>query len=173
MSNQIFSFMTDGLEPSQRQRDEFAVYTRLDDERYWIPYGEGWFQACSFNASTGGFANVLRLNPGTKLPTHYHVSTVHGWTIKGTWYYEEHKDKWIANAGTYIFETPGELHTLVVPATSDGPMITLFVLSGGLIYTNPDGTFKAYDDGFTLLELARKHYKHAGLDQTEIDAMIR
>jgi 2,4'-dihydroxyacetophenone dioxygenase len=173
MTVERFSFMTDGLAAAQRRRDEFAVHTHLTDERYWIPYGQGWFQACYFNASTGGFANVLRLNPGAKLPAHYHVSTVHGWTLQGTWYYEEHKDSWIANAGTYIFEPPGELHTLVVPTTSKEPMVTLFVLSGGLIYTNADGSFAGYDDGFTLLELARRHYKEVGLDQAELDAMIR
>ena len=82
-------------------------------------------------------------------------------------------DSWTANTGTYIFEPPGELHTLIVPATSKEPMITLFVLSGGLIYVNSDGSFLGYDDGFTLLELARRHYKDAGLDQAELDAMIR
>jgi 2,4'-dihydroxyacetophenone dioxygenase len=169
-----FQFFTDGLIPPQRERGEFATQTRLEDERYWIPYSEGaWFQACYFDVTTGGFANVLRIRPGSRLSPHYHISTVHGWTMQGTWYYEEHKDKWIARPGTYIFEPPGELHTLVVPADSKEPMIAFFALSGGLIYVNEDGSFAAYDDGFTLLDLARKHYREVGLDPKELDALIR
>jgi len=169
-----FDFFTDGLKPEQRRRDEFAVYTHLDDERYWVPYGEGsWFQACFFDVSSGGFANVLKVNPGARLNPHYHVSTVHGWTIQGTWYYEEHKDKWIAHPGTYIYETPGELHTLIVPADAKEPMICFFVLSGGLIYVNEDGSFAGYDDGFTLLDMARTHYKEHSLDLAKLDAMLR
>lgn len=169
-----FAFFQDGLRPEQRKRDEFATYTHLNDERYWVPYGEGaWFQACFFDVTNGGFANVLRIRPGSRLNPHYHVSTVHGWTIQGTWYYEEHKDKWIAHAGTYIFEPPGEMHTLVVPQESEKDMITFFSLSGGLIYVNEDGSFNSYDDGFTLLEMARRHYRETGLDCSELDAMIR
>jgi hypothetical protein len=54
-------------------------------------------------------------------------------------------------------------------------MITVFVVQGGLIYLDKavNGGFAAYEDGFTLLELTRKHYSQAGLDQTELDALIR
>ncbi|MFO0055818.1 MAG: hypothetical protein ACK53Q_23170, partial [Dolichospermum sp.] len=68
---------------------------------------------------------------------------------------------------------PGELHTLYVPEDSPEPMVTFFALSGGLIYTHPDGSFAGYDDGFTLLEMAREHYRNVGLDESLIDAMIR
>jgi hypothetical protein len=170
----VFSNATDGLAAAQRRRDEYAVDTDFSDEKRWVPYGVGsWFRPCHFNVSSGGFANILRIKPGAALPIHYHVSTVHAYTIQGTWYYEEHKHKWVAKAGTYVFETPGELHTLVVPADAKEDMITFFQLSGGLMYINPDGTAAGYDDGFTLLEMARKHYKEVGLDVAEIDAMVR
>ena len=169
-----FQFFEDGLKPSQRRRDEFASNTDFSDERKWIPYGPGsWFQACFFDTTSGGFANILRISPGAKLPVHYHVSTVQAWTIQGTWYYEEHKDKWIAHAGTYVFEPPGELHTLIVPEDAEEDMIAFFSLSGGLIYVDENGEFQGYDDGFTLLEMARKHYREVGLDVSELDLMVR
>ncbi|MDJ0674216.1 MAG: 2,4'-dihydroxyacetophenone dioxygenase family protein [Calothrix sp. MO_167.B42] len=172
MTIEKFKFFTDGLKPEERLRHEYMANTRIDDERYWIPYGEGtWFQACYFNVTTGGFANVLKILPGRQLDTHYHISTVHGFTLRGKWGYREHD--WIATPGSYIFEPPGELHTLYVPEDSPEPMITFFVLSGGLIYTKSDGSFAGYDDGFTLLELAREHYLEVGLDESLIDAMIR
>ncbi|PYL06014.1 MAG: hypothetical protein DME33_14900 [Verrucomicrobia bacterium] len=36
--------------------------------------------------------------------------------------------------GTYIYEPAGEAHTLVITDDSPKPMITMFVVEGGLIY---------------------------------------
>lgn len=35
------------------------------------------------------------------------------------------------------------------------------------------GSFAAYEDGFTLLELTRKHYREAGLDVGKLDLRLR
>ena len=87
--------------------------------------------------------------------THYHVGGVHGYTIRGHWRYLEHD--WIAEPGTYIYEPAGEAHTLVITEDSPEPMIAFFVVEGGLIYLDKpeNGSFAAYEDGFTLLELTR------------------
>ncbi|MEA2640607.1 MAG: 2,4-dihydroxyacetophenone dioxygenase, partial [Chloroflexota bacterium] len=128
-----FSSFTDGLKPEQRQREQYTVDTNLDNEKLWVPYVPGvWFQACAFNLSTGGFTNVLRINPGHQLNPHYHISTVHGFTLRGRWRYLEHD--WVATPGTYIYEPAGEAHTLVVDEQPNEPMMTIFILSGGLIY---------------------------------------
>jgi 2,4'-dihydroxyacetophenone dioxygenase len=169
-----FSNFTDGLAPADRRRDQFITDTNLDDERLWIPYvPDVWFQACQFNVTTGGFTNILKVNPGAKLPVHYHVSPVWGYTIRGQWYYLEHD--WLAKPGTFIYEPAGEAHTLTVSASAKEPMVTFFVLSGGLIYIDniKNGKVVGYDDGFTLLELARAHYKNVGLSLSLLDAMIR
>lgn len=51
----------------------------------------------------------------------------------------------------------------------------MFVVRGGFIYIDKitDGNMLAYDDGFTILEIARKHYQEVGLDPALLDAMIR
>ena len=36
-----------------------------------------------------------------------------------------------------------------------------------------DGGFAAYEDGFTALELSRKYYREAGLDERKLDALVR
>src|SRR5258707_233174 len=81
---------------------------------------------------------------------------------------------WIAKPGTYIFEPAGEAHTLVITEDSPEPMVTLFVVGGGLIYLDKpvNGTVAAYEDGFTLLELTRKYYREAGLDVRQLDLLI-
>jgi hypothetical protein len=150
------------------------VDTNLDDERLWVPYGDGsWFQACQFNVTTGGFSNILKILPGKRLNPHFHISEVHGYTLRGKWRYLEHD--WIATPGSYIYEPAGEAHTLDVPADSTEPMMAFFVLHGGLIYLDnvENGQVIGYDDGFTLLDLARKHYREVGLDPKLLDKMIR
>ena len=167
-----FSSLDDGLAPAARSRDHFVHDLDLEDERLWVPYAEGaWFQPCHFNVTTGGFTIMAKFLPGTTIPTHYHVSTVQGYTLQGMWRYLEHD--WVATAGTFISEPAGEAHTLNVPEDSTEPMLAFFVVAGGLVFVDDDGEFAAYEDGFTLLELAREHYRNVGLDVSRLDAMIR
>jgi hypothetical protein len=164
----------DGLQPAERRRDQFITNVNFADDRMWVPYGDNvWFQACMFNVTSGGFANVLKVMPGARLDPHYHVSTVYGYTLQGSWRYLEHD--WVAWPGTFIFEPSGEAHTLVVDADAREPMITFFALAGGLIYVDKvkDGHIVGYDDGFTLLQRARTHYQKVGLDVKLLDPMIR
>ncbi len=169
-----FSSFNDGLAPDQRSRDHFIVNTDLENDRLWVPYAEGvWFQPCHFNVTSGGFSVVLKGLPGSRIGTHYHVGTVHGYTMRGFWRYLEHD--WVAKPGTFIYEPAGEAHTLVITDDSPEPMVTLFVVGGGLIYLDKpvDGQFAAYEDGFSLLQLCRKHYQQAGLDVRKLDQMVR
>jgi hypothetical protein len=167
-----FASFDDGLTAAARQRDHFITDLDLEDDRRWVPYGEtAWFQPCRFDVTTGGFTAILKALPGTVIPKHYHVSTVQGWTLQGEWRYLEHD--WVAKAGTFIFEPSGESHTLFIPEDAEEPALILFVISGGLIFTDDDGNFAAYEDGFTALALAREHYRAAGLDVAELDALVR
>jgi 2,4'-dihydroxyacetophenone dioxygenase len=169
-----FSNFTDGLDPNQRSREHFIANTNLEADALWVPYADGvWFQPCCFNVTSGGFSLVLKGLPGSMVGTHYHVGTVHGYTMRGHWRYLEHD--WIAKPGTYIYEPAGEAHTLVITEDSPGPMMAFFMVEGGLIYLDKstNGGFTAYEDGFTLLELSRKHYREAGLDVRELDALVR
>jgi len=48
-------------------------------------------------------------------------------------------------------------------------------LEGDLIYWDKpaDGHFAAYEDGFSILELCRKHHQQAGLDVRQLDLLVR
>ena len=39
--------------------------------------------------------------------------------------------------------------------------------------TSPGGGFAAYEDDFSVLELARNHYREAGLDVPQLDDRVR
>jgi len=169
-----FESFTDGLDSNQRNRGHFVANIDIDDKRRWVPYAEGvWFQPCCFNVTSGGFSVLLKGLPGAKLGVHYHVGTVHGYTMRGHWRYLEHD--WVAKPGTFIYEPAGEAHTLVITEDSPEPALILFIVEGGLIYLDKaaPGAFAAYEDGFTVLELTRKYYRESGLDERELDLLVR
>ena len=169
-----FDSFTDGLDSNQRNRGHFVANINVEDNRRWVPYAEGvWIQPCCFNVTSGGFSVVLKGLPGAKLGVHYHVGIVRGYTMRGHWRYLEHD--WVAKPGTFIYEPAGESHTLVITDDSPEPALILFIVEGGLIYLDKavTGTFAAYEDGFIMLELSRKHYREVGLDARQLDLLVR
>src|SRR6266851_4302426 len=78
-----------------------------EDDRVWV-------RPLMLNTVNGGWANLLKVTKSGVLSRHRHPAPVHGYVIKGSWRYREHD--WVARAGDYVFEPPGETHTLVVDA---------------------------------------------------------
>jgi 2,4'-dihydroxyacetophenone dioxygenase len=142
-----------------------------NDERLWVPQQENvWFRPLCLSASRGYWVNLLRVRKSGVLSRHRHPQPVHGYVLKGSWHYLEHD--WTATEGAYVYEAPGETHTLVVEA--DIPeMITLFQVNGAMIYVDPDGRVLGYEDVFTKIDLCRRHFKAAGLGEGFVDQFIR
>ena len=169
-----FSDARELLAPDRRNGGHFIANLDMEDSGIWVPYADGvWIQLCHFNVTTGGFSVLLKGNPGAALGVHYHVGTVRGITIRGTWRYLEHD--WIAGPGTFIYEPAGEAHTLVITEDSPEPALIFFVVEGGLVYLDKpvDGTMVAFEDGFSALEFCRAYYRENGLDTTELDKLVR
>jgi len=120
--------------------------------------------------SQGYYVNLLKFKGGGVLGRHRHSSPVHALTLKGGWGYKEHS--WHADPGTYVFEPPGETHTLIVDDDCD-EMITLFHVTGTLVYENEQGVVTGYDDVFTKLEKAKKWYKACGLGEEFVQQFVR
>ena len=74
--------------------------------------------------------------------------------------------------GSYAVEPPGETHTFVVPEDA-GEVIALFNVIGGYVYVDPQGVAAGIKDVFTKLEVARGHYRKAGIDLKKLEALIR
>lgn len=150
--------------------DEIVVDGGTDDEAVWVPIRPGVsLRPMMFDVTNGGWSSLLRIAPGEKLACHYHTQPVHGLTLKGSWRYLEHG--WVAREGTYIFEPPGEMHTLLAEAETG--MTTFFVTRGSLVYTDAEGRQIGYEDVFTRLALCREHYARTGRDPAELERMIR
>jgi quercetin dioxygenase-like cupin family protein len=93
--------------------DEIVIPNAIPtDERLWVPQAENvWFRPLCLNRSQGYWMNLLRVRKSGVLSRHRHPQPVHGFVLKGRWHYLEHD--WVAEEGGYVFEPPGETHTLV------------------------------------------------------------
>jgi len=157
--------------PAEALPDIVVANAIPTDERVWVAQAEGGsFRLLCLNRSAGYWMNLLRLRRAGILSRHRHSLPVHGFVLKGRWRYLEHD--WVATEGAYVYEAPGETHTLVVDPHVD-EMITLFQVNGAMIYVDPDGRTTGFDDVFTRIERCRAHYASNGLGADYIDQFIR
>lgn len=141
------------------------------DERLWVPQAENvWFRPLCLNASQGYWMNLLRVRKSGVLSRHRHPQAVHGFVLKGRWKYLEHD--WWATEGGYVFEPPGETHTLYVPEDVE-EMITYFQVNGIMYYVDPWGKGNGYEDVFTKIEMCKKHFEDVGLGADYVNQFIR
>ena len=157
--------------PKEAQ-DEIVIPEAIaTDERLWVPQSESVsFRPLCLNRSQGYWMNLLRVRKSGVLSRHRHPQPVHGYVLKGRWHYLEHD--WEAREGSYVFEPPGETHTLVVPDEVDD-MVTLFHVTGGYAYVDPEGRAEGFEDVFTKLEATRRHVEAAGLPEATWSRLIR
>ena len=141
------------------------------DERVWVPQApDVWFRPLLLNTVSGGWCNLLRVRRAGVLSRHRHPMVVVGYVIRGRWRYLEHD--WIAEEGSFVYEPPGEIHTLTVP--DDCPeMITFFNISGAMIYVDERGETVGYEDVWTKIEMCRAHYAAVGLGAGFVDRYVR
>lgn len=97
------------------------------------------------------------------LTRHRHTGgAVLGYNIQGRWKYEGRN--WVAKPGSFIFEPPGDIHTLI---TEDEEVITLFILSGALQYFDKDNIVVGQDDIYTVLKKYRDYCIKTGIEVRE------
>ena len=142
-----------------------------EDDTLWIKQAENvYFRPLCLNASQGYWMNLLKVTKSGVLSRHRHPNAVHGFVLKGRWHYLEHD--WEAKEGSYVYEPPGETHTLVVPEDVE-EMITFFQVNGIMSYVDPWGKLLGYEDVFTKIDLCRKHFTNIGLGENYVDQLIR
>ncbi len=120
------------------------------DELPWVPQGENvWFKPLRFDLANGRWVNLLKVTKQGKVNRHRHSGgQVLGFIISGSWHYLERD--WVGRPGTFVYEPPGDIHTLVVDGAEE--MQTLFMLEGVIQYLDDDDNVISQDDVFTKME---------------------
>ena len=155
-------------------RPEIAIAAIPEDERVWVPQAPNvWFRPLLLNTVTGSWCNLLRVRRSGVLSRHIHPSWVVGYVIRGAWRYLEHD--WVAREGSFVYEPPGEIHTLVVDEAvgSAAEMITFFNIHGAMVYVDEAGRNTGYEDVFTKIAMCRAHYEAVGLGAGYVDQFVR
>ena len=150
---------------------ELVVPVMPSDERVWVPQADRvWFRPLLFDTRAGRWCNLLKVTRSGFLSRHRHPGPVHGLVLAGSWRYAEHD--WVATTGSYVYEPPGETHTLLVdPGTPE--MITFFNITGAMIYLDEQGQQNGYEDVHTKIEMCRRHYEACGLGAEYVRQFIR
>ena len=142
------------------QKSEMVGYA-TEDKRLWLEVEPNvFFRPLMFDMVTGAHCELLKVRGGGVLTKHRHTSPVHGFVVKGKWRYLEHT--WEATEGSYIFEAPGEVHTLAVDDDVE-EMITFFYVGGSLVYLDDDDNILGVEDNIALIEMCREHFEKVGL----------
>lgn len=132
------------------------------DEIPWVPQGDRvWFKPLRFDLSNGRWVNLLKVTGGGRVNRHRHSGgPVLGYCLRGSWHYLERN--WVARPGTFVFEPPGDIHTLVVDEADE--MVTLFLLEGVVQYLDDNDQVISQDDVFTKLERYLNFCKREGIE---------
>ena len=117
--------------------EAYIANAAIDDDRYYVPLSETVFSRPLWISPTQNrWCDILMAKRAGLVNRHYHPHQIFAYTISGKWGYLEHD--WTATAGDFIYETPGESHTLVAYDHPD-PMRVFFVVSAPLMWLDEDG----------------------------------
>ena len=142
-----------------------------DDERYYVPLTETVGTRPLFISPTQNrWCDILRSTGAGLVNRHYHPQQVFAYTISGKWGYLEHD--WVATAGDFVYEAPGEAHTLVA-YESEEPMLVHFNVTGPLIWLDENGEPEGTFDVFDYIRLCKEHYEKVGIGAAFIDSLMR
>ena len=158
------------IEASPWRPAEIVAVAASTDEREWVPAATPgvWMRPLLFDTVRGAWVNVVRIRTQGFISRHAHPAPVHGYVIAGRWRYAERD--WVATAGSYVFEPPGDVHTLIGEGAES---MTLFWITGTLIELDDQGRILGYADVFTRIEQARRHFESVGLGVDYIRKFIR
>ncbi len=141
------------------------------DERYWVPISETVSsKPLWISPQRNMWADVLMAKKAGLVNRHYHPHQIFAYTIQGKWGYLEHS--WTATAGDFIYETPGEGHTLVSYETPE-PTKIFFVVTGPLIWLDENGASVGHFDVHDYIAAARAHYAANGIGADYVDTLFR
>lgn len=143
----------------------------IDDERYYVPFSETVYsRPIWISPQQNKWCDILMSKGAGLVNRHYHPHEVFAFTLSGKWGYLEHD--WIATAGDFVYETPGEGHTLVSYEHED-PMKVFFTVKGPLIWLDEQGNSAGHFDVHDYIAMCKAHYDKVGFPKGTIDSLFR
>jgi 2,4'-dihydroxyacetophenone dioxygenase len=152
--------------------EHFVANAPTEDERYYVPFNETIYSRPLFiSPQANKWCDVLMSKGPALVSRHYDPHEVFAYTISGKWAYLEHD--WTAKAGDFIYETPGESHTLVTYDCGKDWTKIFFVVQGPLIWIDEQGNSTGYFDVHDYIALCEGHYEKVGLGKDYLRSLFR
>jgi len=152
-------------------KDVYLANAVPDDERYYVPFTETVSsRPLWISPSQNKWCDILMAKSAGLVNRHYHPHAVFAYTVSGKWGYLEHD--WIAAAGSFVYETPGEGHTLVSYEHAD-PMRVFFIVKGPLIWLDEKGGSIGHFDVHDYIQMCREHYEKVGIGAAYVNTLFR
>lgn len=153
------------------KREVHIANAPTEDLRWYVPFSETVSsRPLWISPGENKWANILRADGAGLVNRQYHPHEVFAYTISGKWGYLEHD--WVATAGDFVYESPGEGHTLVAHHHPD-PMRVFFIVKGPLVCLDDKGESVGRFDVHDYIALARAHYEKVGIGAAYVDALFR
>lgn len=121
------------------------------------------FQPLYVDPELGASAVMASFAPGVVVDRHLHTGAVHGYTLKGSWYYREYPDQ-VQTPGSYLYEPASSIHTFCVPESNTEETVVFFIVFGGNIHFGEKGEFNSILDACTIKNLVEICSKNQGLE---------
>lgn len=100
----------------------------------WVPLGAGKaFKPLAFLRDDRGFVELLRLDPGTRIPLHRHSGDVHAFNLRGSRRLDTGE---LIGPGGYVFEPAGNIDSWAVEG--DETLELMVMVMGVVDYLTPD-----------------------------------
>lgn len=130
------------------------LQTYLDPDKLpWVPLGPGKsFKPLLFLPDDRGWAQILRLEPGTVIARHRHTGEVHAWNLRGQ---RRLATGEIVGPGGYVYEPAGNEDSWM--AIGDEPLIVQVAVYGVVEYLDESGAVISRVTSSSLEQIARRH----------------
>ena len=152
--------------PARNDLADFLVQTA---DLPWIPQGSDnvWFKPVRISLEQDSWVNLLKVAKSGIVNRHRHLAEVEGWVIQGRWHYIEHD--WQAVPGAFVYEPPGDVHTLVADVEdASEPMLTLFSIHGPIEYVDEQGELAYVENAQTKLERYQQYCNEARIKPQQL-----
>jgi hypothetical protein len=140
---------------------------RGEDELPFVATDDGGsLQLLQVDLTHGLWIVRTRWPADVTLQTHKHTGTVFAFTLSGRWHYLESPE--VNEAGSYLFEPAGSVHTLTVPAGNAEVTDVWFAVYGANLNLDADGNVESVTDAESVLRSYRSRCRAIGIDNPPV-----
>ena len=140
---------------------------RAEHDLPFVDIGDGsTLQLMQVDIEQGLWVIRTRFEPGYVVQTHKHTGPVHAFTLSGRWKYAEYPE--VNEAGSYLYEPAGSIHTLTVPADNVEVTDVWFAIYGANLNLDADGSVTSVFDAQYILDGYLLLCEAAGLGRPDV-----